>query len=155
MTTSSTIQVVHAAGVHRYAAEHWQLLRPFVEGREQDPKGLFYLTDDSWDLWPYSRHAIASYASRYRVKFHGLRSFIKPFVKWYCYQQILQRPGDLSTSMTSLPYELKCIDTYLIERGYFSLDDLAPLSTFEEVWAAPLPQKSMPYTYLDVRRQNA
>ncbi len=153
MTTSSAYTLTTPAGVYRYAAQHWPVLRPFVEGTEQDPRQLFSLADDTWDLWPYALNGIPSYAAKYRVRFAGLRSFLKPFVKWYCYQQVLQRSGDLRTNLALVPYQLKQVDEYLLYRGLTSLDDLAPLPVFEDLWVSLLPPKKPPFTPNDVRHQ--
>jgi hypothetical protein len=155
MTAALVCEVASSFGVHRYAVHHWQVLRPFVEGTEKDPKELFFLANDIWDLWPYARHGTPSYRARYRLKFGGLHSFLRPFVKWHCYQQVLQRPGDVRTSLTDLPYQLKRTDDYLIEHGYTSLDDLTTITVFEDLWTALLPQRISPFTYHDVRLQSA
>jgi hypothetical protein len=152
---SSAFEITTDAGIHRYAAQHWAMLQPFIERIEKDPKGLFFLADDIWDLWPYANQALPSYAARYRVVFHHFHSFLKPFVKWYCYQQVLQRPGDVRTSLRTRSYQFKEMDMYLLEHGYTSLDDLAPFTTFEELWNALLPQKETTYTRNDVRLQSA
>lgn len=155
MTTVPAFEVTTPVGVHRYTTQHWLLLRPFVEGAEQDPKKFFFLAEDTWDLWPYARNGTPSYAGKFRVKFTDLRSFLKPFVKWYCYQQVLQRPGDLRAYMTLLPYQLKQVDEYLLNHGYISLDDLAPLTVFEDLWSSLLPQKEPPFTSNEVGFQRA
>lgn len=153
MTTLPAFEVKTPTGVHRYAVQHWPLLRPFVEGSEQDPKGFFFLAEDTWNLWPYARNGIPPNAGSYRVKFTVLRSFLKPFVKWFFYQQILQRAGDLRTTMIKLPYLLKRTEDYLLEHGYTTLDDLASRLVFEDLWASLLPQKDPPFAHNDVRAQ--
>ncbi len=45
--TTSALEITTATGVHRYAVAHWQLLQPFLEGSEQDPKKLFNISDDT------------------------------------------------------------------------------------------------------------
>lgn len=153
MTTLPSFEVTTHEGVHRYAVQHWPLLRPFVEGSEQDPKQLFFLAEDVWNLWPYARNGIPSNAGDFRVKFTVLRSFLKPFVKWFLYQLILQQAGDLRTSMISLPYRLKRTEDYLLDHGYTTLDDLAPRLVFEDLWASLLPQKDAPFAEKDVQSQ--
>ena len=153
MTTLPAFEVTTHAGVHRYAVQHWPLLRPFVEGSEQDPKQLFFLAEDVWDLWPYARKGIPSNAGDYSVKFTVLRSFLKPFVKWFFYQLILQQAGELRTSMIPLPYRLKQTEDYLLDHGYTTLDDLAPRLVFEDLWASLLPQKDPSFAKNDVRAQ--
>jgi hypothetical protein len=155
MTTAPTFEVKADSRVHRYAMPHWQILRPFIEGTEQDPKGSFFLTEDVWDLWTYAQQGTPSYRSRYRLRFDGLHSFLKPFVKWHCYQRLLQQPGDLRTGLRNIPYQLRRSDDYLIEHEYSSLDDLAPPTIFEDLWTALLPPKEPPFTYHDVRLQAA
>jgi hypothetical protein len=153
--TTSACEVATLFGVHRYAVEHWPVLRPFVEGTQQDPKGIFSLASDSWTLWPYARNGIPSQAGKYRIKFANLRSFLKPYVKWYCYQQVLQRAGDVRAYLRWLPNDLKQVDEYLLNHGYTSLDDLAPLTVFEDLWAALLPHKDPPFLSREVQLQRA
>jgi hypothetical protein len=153
MTTVPLFEVTTPVGIHRYATQHWPILRPFVENREQDPKKIFFLAEDTWDLWPYALNGTPSSAGKHRVRFTSLRSFLKPFVKWYCYQQVLQQPGDLRGRLMLLPYHLKQVDDYLLDHGYTSFDDLAPLPVFEDLWMSLLPQKVPPFTGNDVRFQ--
>ncbi|HEU5378999.1 MAG TPA: hypothetical protein VFV38_26550 [Ktedonobacteraceae bacterium] len=151
--TTSALEIATVTGVHRYAIAHWQLLQPYLEGTEQDPKKLFHLADDTWNLWPYARSGTPSYALEYRVNFAGLRSFLKPFLKWYCYQQVLQSPGDVRTTLAKLPSVFKRVDEYFLSQGYTSLDDLAPPGVFEHFWRALLPQKDPPFAPRDVQLQ--
>lgn len=153
MTMAPAYEVTTSVGVHRYAAQQWSVLRPFVEGSEQDSKQLFFLTSDTWDLWRYALHGTPSQAGKYRITFSRLHSFLKPFVKWHCYQQLLQRPGDLRGYLTDLPHRLKKADDYFLDHGYTSLDDLAPLSVFEDLWVSLLPQKTPPFTRNEIRFQ--
>ena len=50
MMIAPAYEVTTPIGVHRYATQHWSVLRPFVEGSEQDPKQLFFLTSDTGSL---------------------------------------------------------------------------------------------------------
>src|SRR5579884_3623088 len=137
--------ITPASGVHRYATERWSLLHSFIEGACSDPKGIFALSSDTWECWPYARHGTPSQATIYRLSFAHLSSFLKPFVKWYCYQQLLQRAGDVRMTLKLVPSHLKQADDYVLDQGYTSLDDLAPLSVFEALWAALLPRKDPPF----------
>ncbi len=75
--TTLALEVTTSFGVHRYASRHWSLLRPFVEGVEQDPKNIFLLAEDTWELWPYAHNGTPSQAGEYRVNFANLYSFLK------------------------------------------------------------------------------
>src|SRR6266545_869249 len=91
---------------HCYPASHWEELHCFLEGCEQDPKGFFHLADDVWNVWAYAANGRLSQASASRIHFGHLRSFLKPYVKWYCYQRLLT--GNLTSQYTlrTLPYAL-------------------------------------------------
>lgn len=148
-------EITPSSAIHRYATEHWSLLHSFSEGPLTDPRGNFLLSSDTWDCWPYARNGTPSQAARYRLSFAHLSSFLKPFVKWYCYQQILQRADNVRTTLKLVPHHLKRVDTYLLHHGYTSLDDLAPLSVFEALWAALLPHKDPPFLSHEVNVQSA
>ena len=152
MTSINAFAVSTPFGIHRYTVQQWEVLRPFVEGTQQDPKQFFYLADDIWELWPYALNGTSTLAGKYRAKFSNLYSFIKPFVKWYCYQQILQRPGDLREYQVKLSYSLKMSDEYLLNHEYITLDDLT-FPVFEDLWVSLLPQKDTPFIQKDVRFQ--
>ena len=154
MTSINAFAVSTPFGIHRYTVQQWEVLRPFVEGTQQDPKQFFYLADDIWELWPYALNGTSTLAGKYRAKFSNLYSFIKPFVKWYCYQQILQRPGDLREYQVKLSYNLKMSDEYLLNHEYITLDDLT-FPVFEDLWVSLLPQKDTPFIQNDVRFQSA
>jgi len=151
--TASPCEIATPFGVHRYAVSHWPVLRPFVEGTLTDPKGIFSLASDTWTLWPYARNGTPSQEGRYRINFAPLHSFLKPYVKWYCYQQVLQRAGDVRAYLKWLPNDLKQADEYLLNHRYTSLDDLAPLTIFEDLWATLLPHKDPPFLSREVQLQ--
>src|SRR5437762_10294039 len=111
--TTSAYEITTVSGVHRYATEHWPLLRPFVEGTCSDPKEAFVLTSDTWNFWQYARNATPSQAGNYRIFFRHLSSFLKPFIKWYCYQHLIQHAGDVRMHLRWLPNQLKQVDEYL------------------------------------------
>jgi hypothetical protein len=152
--TTSAYEIATASGVHRYAIEHWPLLRPFVEGMGSDPKDAFILSSDTWSFWPYARNATPSQAGNYRISFGHLSSFLKPFVKWYCYQHLLQRAGDVRVHLKWLPNQFRQVDDYLTSHGYVTLDDLAASTVFDDLWKSLLPPKDPPFTSQDVRRQS-
>ncbi len=135
------VQVV--SGTHRYPKSHWIELSRFVTGNERDPKDLFFLAADVWDVWPYAAHGLPSKPGKHRFHFGHLHSFLKPYIKWYCYRSLLARNGTLSRSTTILPNLLTRTDTYLVEHQYESLDDIASESAFVALWNAQLlPEKS-------------
>src|SRR5689334_20377895 len=78
-----------ATARHQFPAEHWAELAPFVTGDRQDPKGLFCLADDVWEAWPYATNGRPTEAIRYRFCFGALQSFLKPYVKLYCYERLV------------------------------------------------------------------
>src|ERR1700750_2616507 len=122
----------------KYPAHHWLELRRFMEGDEWDPKKAFRLRDDSWDAWRYVESGRPKDKQRYRFKFGHLRSWLKPYVKRFCYNVIIGSGNNLTRTHTQLPYLLTVADRHIIEHGYEWLDDLASPVTFEPLWAALL-----------------
>ena len=120
--------------IHEYPLAHWQELARFLEGEEHDPKGLFRLADDLWNAWPYAKSGRPTEAARYRLHFGHLRSFLKPYVKWYCYQRIISSGKSLTAYAATLPYYLTNTDTYLCVQSIQSLEELADPSIFAALW---------------------
>ena len=120
--------------IHRYPLDHWQVLQPFIEGDEQDPKHLFRLADDVWDAWPYAQSGRPTEAAHYRFHFGHLRSFLKPYVKWYCYQRLIGSGKSLSRYAANLPNYLRSTDTYLLTHEIEALDALADRARFAALW---------------------
>ena len=118
---------------HEYPIEHWKELQRFQAGDEFDPKHLFRLTDDVWDAWPYVRGGRPTEAARCRFHFGRLHSFLKLYIKWYCYQRLLGGQS-LSTSVTALPYALNRADVFLCEQDVTSLEELADPARFALLW---------------------
>src|SRR6266852_3623883 len=130
-------------GDHRYPLSHWSELSRFVEGDERDPRDLFYLADDVWDAWPYAVHGISTKPGKFRFRFAHLHSFLKPYIKWHCYQQLLARDGKLSRALTILPSLFTRTDTYLIEHHCECAVDITLESDFRDLWNAQLlPQEN-------------
>ncbi len=123
-------------GAHRYPETHWREIQRFVVGNERDPKDLFNLADDLWEAWPYFTHGRPTEAARYRFHFGHLRSFLKPYVKWYCYQRLLGSTTRLYRPLARLSNALTRADTYLFEHGLSSLDDIASPLAFAALWEA-------------------
>jgi hypothetical protein len=121
-----------------FPVSHWKRLKRFAIGNERDPRGLFRLADDKWDAWPYAVKGMPSQASQFRFHFSRLRSFLKPYVKLYCYQMLLGKSGNLHTSMPRLPSALVNADRYISELGFRSVDDIATLAVFQALWDAQL-----------------
>jgi|GEM_PF-1665899 len=143
MSTDSKQIIPFSDGSHRYPMSHWSELSRFVEGDERDPRDLFYLADDVWDAWPYAAHGISTRPGHYRFRFDRLHSFLKPYIKWYCYQQLLAKDGKLSRDTTILPSIFRRTDTYLIEHHCECADDITLESDFRDLWNAQLlPQKN-------------
>lgn len=123
-------------GDYFYPVRHWARLRRFAVGNEWDPRGLFRLSDDVWEGWPYAVGAGPTQAGVYRFRFSRLRSFIRLYAKWYLYGLLLGRGGRLSGGPPRAIYSLGAVDDYVIEHGFTSLDDLASLAVFKPLWGA-------------------
>lgn len=126
-------------GEHRYPAAHWSEIRRFVVGDETDPRGLFRLADDTWEAWPYGEGGRPSAAIKHRYRFARLRSFLKPYVKWYCHQRLIGRGEQIRQGPAAFPYGLSLADDYIIKMGIRCLDDLATPEAFAALWEAQLP----------------
>jgi hypothetical protein len=124
--------------MHVYPLSHWQELHRFVEGEADDPKHLFRLASDIWNAWPYATSGRPTEAARYRLCFGHLRSFLKPYVKWYCYQRLIAQGKSLSGYAAELPYHLAQVDTFLLVREIQTLDTLAAPEIFTALWESLL-----------------
>src|SRR5436305_583481 len=111
--------------IHEYPLAHCQQLSRFLEGEERDPRELFSLADEIWDAWPYAQSGRPTEATRYRFRFGHLRSFLKPYVKWYCYQRLIGSGKSLTSYAAALPHYLAGADTYLCAQRIESLEELA------------------------------
>lgn len=134
-----------------YPVAHWKQLCRFAVGKERDPRGLFRLTDDTWETWPYALNGMPSRARHFRFHFGRLQTFIKLYVKWYCYHKILGSAGHIRRSLANLPTVLFRADRYIREHGFRSIDDISPSAVFQDLWDAqikgdytevPLPRKA-------------
>jgi hypothetical protein len=123
-----------------FPISHWKRLRHFVIGDERDPRGLFRLADDKWDTWPYAVNGTPSNARLFRFHFSRFQTFLKLYVKWYCYQMLLGRSGHLRTHLTHLPATLVHADSYISEHGFRSIDDIAASVIFQALWDAQLKE---------------
>jgi hypothetical protein len=133
---SRSAQQLHTEleSIHEYPLAHWQQLSRFIEGEERDLKDLFRLADEIWDAWPYAKSGRPTEASRYRFRFGHLRSFLKPYAKWYCYQRLIGSGKSLTAYAAALPYYLAKADTYLCTHGIESLEELADPAVFAALW---------------------
>lgn len=138
-------------GPHIYPLSHWKDLSRFVTGGERDPKNLFDLADDMWELWPYAAHGHPSQRQAFRLRFRSLESFLKPYVKWYCYQRLIGSGKPVTSALSQVPYALKPADSYLIEEAITSLDEFADPSVFATFWQAEM---SLPEDLSDVQRRS-
>lgn len=121
---------------HIYPTSHWPEIQRFIEGDECDPKGVFRLANDTWEAWRYAKNGRPTIASRYRFRFGPLKSWIKPYVKRYCYLCLTGSGKPLGSNASSLPYKLSLADRYIIEHRFTLLDDLALPEVFEALWNA-------------------
>jgi len=83
------------AGGHRYPLSHWRELSRFLMGDEHDPNDVFCLAEDIWDVRLYAAPHHPANEHKYYFRFGHLRSFLKLYVKWYCYQRILGKGNNL------------------------------------------------------------
>lgn len=123
---------------HEYPLDHWQELGRFLEGEERDPKDLFFLADDIWYAWPYARAGRPTESHRHSFHFGHLRSFLKPYVKWHCYEQLIGSGKSLTSNRASLPYCLTCADNYLCAHDLNALENLASPACFADLWESLL-----------------
>lgn len=140
MTTLTTAVTTAEFESNRFPVSHWERLRHFAIGDKRDPRGLFCLTDDMWDTWPYAVNGIPSHARLFRFHFGRFQTFLKLYAKWYCYQLLLGRPGDLRPHFATLPAQLMFADTYISGRGFRSIDELCSSHVFEALWKAQLKE---------------
>lgn len=143
---------------HRYPASHWDELSRFVTGQERDPKEAFCLAEDMWDVWSaYVSPYKPTMRSKYRFRFQHLRSFLKPYVKWFCYHRLLARGEALSVGDARVPYLLTPVDTYLVEHHIQSLDEITSIADFTALWRSlllPLKEGEGIRSEVDVKRQS-
>lgn len=121
-----------------YPSDHWVLLSRFVEGVEHDPQGQFNLAEDEWDARRYAAAVYPPDARLYKFPFRSLKSWLKPYVKFYCYQRLLGKAGAHSTRDAKLPHHLSRADHYITENKIKSLDEFVIPGKFEGLWAAQL-----------------
>jgi hypothetical protein len=122
---------------HVYPLNHWEELSPFIVGEEKDPKGIFLLVDDVWPAEQYSENPRAVGWYRYCYHFGHLRSWLKPYVKHYCYHELLGRGLKPLGAAPHFPYKLTETDRYIVDHGV-TLDDLAIPDKFEALWDAQI-----------------
>lgn len=144
------------SGLHHYPTSHWKEISRFLIGNERDPKDLFYLADDVWEAWPYAPAGLPSQPGEFRYRFKHLCSFLKPYVKWYCYQHLLACHDGLSRSMILLPTLIRSADIYLYEHHIGSPDDITGEYEFRKLWSTlllPQPHNDASSTRAKVRIQ--
>src|SRR2546423_4234883 len=108
-----------------YPESHWAELKRFTIGDEMDPKGCFSLTSDEWNALKYSDQKLPTIASQFKFNFKGLRSVLKLYVKWFCYNQLIGRASPINKGARELPLALRAADRYIFERGFKSLSEIA------------------------------
>ena len=125
-------------GSHYYPVSHWKQLNRFAVGGECDPRGLFRLSDDKWDAWPYDLNGMPSLAIRFRFHFGNFQTFLKLYAKWYCYYKLLGCTDHLLGDLPRLPSVLLRADRYISEHNFRSIDDIAPSVVFQDLWDAQI-----------------
>lgn len=118
---------------HLYPKSHWPLLAPFVVGDRWDPKHVFLLSADRWEVWRYAAESRRRDKGIYCFRFGTMRTFLQPYVKRYIYLKIIGS-GVVRGSHFPLPYELKAAEDFLIANGIEALDGLADSSVFLAMW---------------------
>lgn len=135
--TYGEVQVAYInSGGFDYPVTHWESLQPFLEGDERDPKNNFRLIDDVWEAWRYAANGRPTEGFAYRFRFGHLRSWLKPYVKYYCYARLIGRADGHTTSAAALPHNLALADEYIIKNKCASLDVLSIPAIFEDLWDA-------------------
>src|SRR5947209_8389068 len=130
-------------GSWKYPVAHWEKLERFAVGDEKDPKKLFRLSDDTWKAWPYAAYGRETDGSKYSFRFHRLQSFLKLYVKWYCYHRLVGNSGPLRLGLPNLSHFLSGADRYIIEHNYMSVDDITPAEAFKGLWDAQVKRKGL------------
>lgn len=129
-------QMVTTEKAFIYPTGHWVELEQFVIGKKTDPKGQFLLRSDRWDLSPYAGDFLPTEKYDYFIRFDKLRSFIKPYVKSYCYRQLIGNRMLFTTALVRLPRNLHLADQYFIENNLNSLDEISSQEAFIKFWDA-------------------
>lgn len=127
---------------HIYPATYWDELKKFLTGKECDPKRCFTLSDDSWDASAYSTVSLPAQRSLLRFNFNGLDSFIKPYVKSYCYRQLVENQRPPTHPLVCLPVTLRSADAYFRSNNFNSLDELADNEVFAGFWEEQLVRRT-------------
>jgi hypothetical protein len=130
--------VIRGIDRRNYAPSHWALLRRFAKGDEGDPTNQFNLADDVWDARGYASNVYPPHVKLYEFSFTNLRSWIKLYVKLYCYERLMGRKGNHSRRDAKLAYHMKRADQFILDHTLHSIDDLADTSIFERLWDAQL-----------------
>lgn len=125
-------------GSNCYPVKHWKRLSRFAVGGERDPRGLFRLTDDKWELWPYAMNGTPSRAGSFRIHFGRFRTFIKLYLKWYCYSKLLENAGSMTSGLPSFSRALARADRYVNEQGFRSIDEITTSAAFQSLWDAQI-----------------
>jgi hypothetical protein len=132
---------INEAHQHSYPADHWRELRRFSEGNEVDPKGAFLLSADTWNAQAYSDNGLPSEARKHCFRFTNLDSWLKLYVKRYCYSELIGGNRSVKTNVM-LASSLSRADRYISKHGYHSLDSLACPHVFEAVWTSLLKHQN-------------
>lgn len=119
---------------HVYPSTHWVELEKFLVGDTCDPKECFRLRDDVWDAWRYSKTTLTSERSKSRFHFDKLNSFIKPYVKSFCYRRLIESNRPVSQPAAHLPVSLQSADAYFRNYNFNSLDELSSSEVFSRFW---------------------
>ncbi len=107
-----------------------RLLR-YVIGHERDPQGTFELSSDQWDLGPYISQRTRS-PGAYRVGFRQMRSWLRPYAKWYVHQRIVLTGRGLAGAQQVVAALVRS-DRWITAAGV-DLIDLGSSDVFDRLW---------------------
>lgn len=129
------------ADIFPYDIEEKGHLRRYIEGDEYDPVGEFLLSSDTWNAWRYARDPRPTDSDKFTFRFANLRSRLKPFVKRYCKEVLLDSDRPLGSCVANLPAYIRPADAFLLERSITSLDLFTNPDVFQELWDSLIPDR--------------
>jgi hypothetical protein len=107
-----------------------RLERYLVPGA-RDPKGLFELVSDRWDLIEYVPGASRS-AGMYRVGFRNFETWLKAYAKWYVHEHLILGDRSLAGGQQLIAALMRS-DRWIAAAGVEPID-LAGTDAFDALW---------------------
>jgi hypothetical protein len=130
------------ADIFPYDIEDKDHINKYLEGEEYDSKGEFLISSDTWKAWRYAHERRPTDSPNYTFRFTNLRSPLKPFVKRYCKEVLLDGDRPISGGQPYLPYALRPADDFLVMRGCTSLYTLRDPDVFQVLWDSLITDRS-------------